>query len=261
MKDKQTRIIPEDYTEFLYWLKEKTEAAWSEKTKEGAEPRWIDGAKWIGMSDEEIDSVEKKYDVRFVPEHRQFLKILHTIDRCEEYEYTETFDEHEKVKTGKRPFYYNWLSDDEEIRNKLDWPYREILKDVLAPNGVWLESWGEKTESEEKKKAVFAEWFLKTPKLLPLTSHRFLISDETLVHRPVLSVWGSDTIVYAWSLKHFLLNEFSDALDLMTYLHDAHGNVRSMEYGDELGEINEREYELSKNKEIPFFKEMMAYWI
>lgn len=35
MKDSRTIKIPEDYTGFLYWLKEKTGAAWSEKTKEG----------------------------------------------------------------------------------------------------------------------------------------------------------------------------------------------------------------------------------
>jgi hypothetical protein len=28
------KLIPEDYTEFLYWLKEKTEALWSEKVEE-----------------------------------------------------------------------------------------------------------------------------------------------------------------------------------------------------------------------------------
>jgi hypothetical protein len=35
------------------------------------------------MSDDEIAGVEKKYDVQFMPEHRQFLKILHTIDSRE----------------------------------------------------------------------------------------------------------------------------------------------------------------------------------
>lgn len=35
MKDSRTIKIPEDYIGFLYWLKEKTGEAWSEKTKEG----------------------------------------------------------------------------------------------------------------------------------------------------------------------------------------------------------------------------------
>lgn len=254
MKDKPTHVIPDDYTEFLYWLKERTEEKWRESERE--EPHWLDGAGWIGMTDEEIASVEKKYDVRFVPEHRQFLKILHAVDRKE-------ISEHEDdgiLYKSESPFYYNWLTDDKEVREMLDWPYREMLRDVLAPNGVWLESWGEKPESAEEKTRIFGEWFRKTPKLLPLTSHRFLVSDETLADRPVLSVWGADTIVYAWSLKQFLLNEFSGELDLMDYLYDDEGNVRTMEYGAELAEINEREYELSKSKEVPFYKELISYW-
>lgn len=206
------------------------------------------------MTDEEIDSVEKKYDVRFVPEHRQFLKILHTIDRKEINEY----DDEGVAYKSKSPFYYNWLRDDKEIRDKLDGPQREILRDVLG-NELWLTSWGEKVESEEEKKAIFIDWFRKTPKLLSLTSQHFLVSDETLAHRPVLSVSGSDIMVYAWSLKHFLLNAFSGELGLMDYLYDDEGNIRTMEYGDELGELNEREYELSKSKDIPYFKEMMLY--
>lgn len=260
MKNKQANVIPENYIEFLHWLKEKTEASWCEKAKEGEEPHWIQDAKWIGMTDDEIDGVEKKYAVRFVPEHRQFLKILHTVDRKERIEYTESFDEDAEVKIEYRPFYYNWLSDDEDIKRMLNWPYLEILRDVLELDGVWLASWGEKVESEEEKTVIFTEWFRKTPTLLPLTSHRFLVSDETLVDRPVLSVWGSDTIVYAWSLKHFLLNEFSGALDLMNDLYDNEGNLRDMEYGDELGELNEKEYELSKSKTIPIFNEMILYW-
>ena len=260
MKNKQANVIPEDYIEFLHWLKEKTEASWREKAKEGEESHWTQDAKWIGMTDDEIDHVEKKYAIRFVPEHRQFLNILHTIDRKEKIKYTESFDEGADVKTEYRPFYYNWLSDDEDIKRMLNWPYREILRDVLKPDGMWLASWGEKVASGEEKTAIFAEWFRKTPALLPLTSHRFLVSDETLVDRPVLSVWGSGTMVYAWSLKHFLLNEFSGALGLMNYLYDNEGNLRDMEYGDELGELNEEQYELSKSKEIPFFNEMILYW-
>ncbi len=259
MKNNKTGVIPEDYIEFLYWLKEKTEAMWSQGATERGEPHWTDDAKWIGMTDDDIDGVEKKYGIRFVWEHRQFLKILHTIDRYETYAYKETFDEEEEVKIETCPFYYNWLSDDEYLKRMLEWPYREILKDVLK-GSLWLESWGEKAASEEEKTRIFDDWFRKTPKLLPLTSHRFLVSDETLADRPVLSVWGSDTIVYAWSLKHFLLNDFSDALGLMDYLYDDGGNLRSVEYGDELGEINEQEYELAKNKELPFFKEMILYW-
>ncbi|PSL33303.1 hypothetical protein CLV42_103286 [Chitinophaga ginsengisoli] len=48
--------IPENYTDFLYWLKNQTENYWSQDpkttTNEDKCPQWAYGAKWIGMSDE-----------------------------------------------------------------------------------------------------------------------------------------------------------------------------------------------------------------
>ena len=46
--------IPEDYTAFLYWIKERTEKYWRKKPAssddELACEEWIYGAKWLGLT-------------------------------------------------------------------------------------------------------------------------------------------------------------------------------------------------------------------
>ncbi|AXY72465.1 hypothetical protein D3H65_00060 [Paraflavitalea soli] len=144
--------IPEDFSAFLYWLKEKTEDFWSKDPKTSTGnfkcEEWIYGAKWIGLTDDEIDAVEAKYAVRFMPEHRAFLRILHTIDRKEKIEHADE----DGVVIEERPFFYNWLQDDKEIKEYLDWPFRTIFEDVTSPNGVWLKALGGKARFRGRKK-------------------------------------------------------------------------------------------------------------
>jgi len=73
----------------------------------------------VPLKEEEIDAVEEKYGVRFMPEHRDFLKILHTIDRKEEVERS-PYPEGDKPTIEKTPFFYNWLEDEAEIRSRLN---------------------------------------------------------------------------------------------------------------------------------------------
>jgi hypothetical protein len=124
--------IPEDFTEFLYWLKDRTETFWSVNPKESNADfvceDWIYGAKWVGMSDNEIDEIEKKYNIKFTTYHRNFLRILHTIDKKEPIEYTESFDEDAEVLTEEIDFFLNWKTEDEEtIFNLIKYPYESLI--------------------------------------------------------------------------------------------------------------------------------------
>ena len=130
-----------------------------------------------------------KYSIKFNQEHRTFLRILHAIDRKEEIKYRESFDEDSPIITKKRPFFYNWLEDETEIKERFEWPYRTILQDVLGVNGVWLQSWGSCPQTHEDKTSIFLSWFNKTPRLLPVRGHRFSVNDPVLKDKPVLSVW------------------------------------------------------------------------
>jgi len=255
--------IPEDYTEFLYWVKETTEAFWS-KNPETSEDDfvcedWAYGAKWIGMTDSEIEQTERKFNIKFTSEHKQFLRILHTIDRKEVI----TYDDFETGEEEKKevPFFYNWLQDTEDIQYYLNWPYKTIFEDVIGSNGVWLKSWGNiRPTSDETKEKIFSEWFQKIPKLIPIHGHRFVVNDHTNTQNPVLSIWGSDTIVYGWNMRHYLLSELYEHLNLIELVYNKEDDEWYDEFKQELQQIQNTEYKAAKTKTIPVFEEMILYW-
>jgi len=253
--------IPENYTEFLYWVKETTEAYWSKdpQSREYSCEEWAQDAKWIPLKDEEIDAVEKKYGVQFMPEHREFLKILHTLDRRQVVTH-EPDEEGDEPTSQTFAFFYNWLKDEEEIKSRLEWPYETILQDMLGPNGTWLESWGKRPVADEEKAHILRDWLSKAPRLVPLTSHRFLVSEPHLTDRPVLSVYGSDIIVYGWDMRVYLLNELQEELELTEAVYDEEFEFFFPEACKELADINKAVYENAPGKDIPYWKEMILFW-
>jgi hypothetical protein len=256
--------IPQDYTEFLYWVKERTESFWSKNPETSEDDfvceEWAYGAKWIGLKETEIDLIEKKYNIRFTSHHREFLKILHTINQKKIYTH-EPFEENGEIEYEEVPFFYNWNNDDDEIKEYLSWPYRTIFEDVIGPNKVWLESWGKvRPKSKDDKEKIFAEWFKKTPKLIPINMHRFVVGEPIENMSPVLSIYGSDIIVYGWNMRHYLLNELKEHLDLFELIYDDEDNEWYSEPIKELQEVNVLEYGNAKKKTIPVLEEMILYW-
>ncbi|QHS63492.1 hypothetical protein [Chitinophaga agri] len=131
----------------------------------------------------------------------------------------------------------------------------------MSPSrGVWLKFWGARPASVKEKERIFADWFAKAPKLLPITSHRFLVSQTDLVDRPVLSVYGSDTIVYGWDLRLYLLYEITDHLDLYTPVFDEEDQCYYAEYRDELTKVFDIARQRLPGKDIPYWKELILYW-
>lgn len=251
-------MIPEDLTEFLYWVKEKTETLWSEDLETSGCDEWIHGAKWLPLTDEQIDEVERKYSIQFTPDHKEFLRILHTIDRKEKYEYTESFDDDAEVLIEETPFFYNWLEDDDEIKNKLNWPFEEVLRDIFSEvnSPFWCKSWGERPKTKEEIIRVFTHLYEKAPKLIPITSHRFVVSDMKLLHKPILSVWGTDTIIYGWTIRTYLLNEIRDHLDIIKRIDYEDGQF-DFRLTDEALEIHEKDFKYDESKVIPFWQEII----
>lgn len=244
--------IPENFTEFLHWIKKETEKTWSGDFCK----KWIQGAQWIGMTNNQINEVEKKYSIQFTPEHREFLEILHTIDRKEIIENKDEWGD----EITEYPFFYNWLEDHEEIKEKLNWPYETILRDVVGRNGVWLKSWGKKPDSEQEKTKIFTDWYNHSPTLLPLTSHRFIISNANLKYRPILSIWGSDIIIYGWSLRTYLLNELNYHLDIWTEEYDEEDQQSYSVLNEEAKKIHDDDYKFDSNKKIPYWEELILLW-
>lgn len=256
--------IPENITEFLYWIKERTEFFWSINPETSSNDfvceDWIYGAKWIGLSEKEIDEIEISYSIKFTTEHREFLKILHTIDRKERIEYTETFEENSKIVVKESPFFYNWLKDEKEIIEIIKWPFDTIYQDIIGANKVWLKSWGKRPKSEIEIKNVFTSWYQKTPKLIPIQAHRFVISEHNFRFNPVLSIWGSDIIVYGWNLRSYLLNELKEHLDVQENIYDEEDECYYPKLISEAQTIIDNDYKFDENKDIPYWKELIQIW-
>ena len=171
------------------------------------------------MNESEIDEVEKKYQIKFPPDHREFLKILHTINA------KPTIDGY---------FFFNWLEDEQIIFDKLNWPSFSISRDR-----VWLQSWGIISDSQDVITNRFNEWYCEAPKLIPIFGHRYIVSQPYKSGNPILSVYGSDTIVYGWDLKQYLLTEFSKNMpdELFEEFYDNEDGNWSYNYKSEIQDI------------------------
>lgn len=246
--------IPENLTEFLYWAKERTEKIWSVDDENCLKGFY--GAKWQGLSDEQINEIEYKYEVRFTPEHREFLKVLHAIDKKEIVEY----EDEGEIITEECTFFYNWLEDKEEIVNETKYLYKGIWRDVTSVNHVWLKSWGIKPKSLEKRKEIFDEWFSHLPTLLPLKCSKFMVSDENLMWRPVICASGSDIVVMGWDFRTYLLYELRDHLNIHIRVFSEEYQVFHLEIIDEVEKIAEENFKYDETKDIPYLKEMIMYW-
>jgi len=241
--------IPEDLKEFLYWVKDRTEALWATEPPYecGIIHKSFSGAKWIGgLTSRDIDKIENEFKLKFPPDIRLFLEILHTIDR---QEVIESYDEEtNEVESYERPFFYNWREQQAEIQERLNWPYNTILEDILGVNPFWLKAWGIRPQNEKECENIFSSWYKKAPKLIPITGHRFIISEPNTLGNPVLSVWGSDIILYGWNLREYLLNELKWHLGI---------NNESGDLIHEFKEIKDKERKIGKMKSIPYWEDMI----
>ncbi|WP_299681512.1 hypothetical protein [uncultured Dokdonia sp.] len=250
--------IPEDFTDFLYWVKERTEAFWSVNPKsndtEFVCEDWAYGAKWIGMTDSEIDKAEKKYAIKFSKNHKAFLKILHTIDR-KKYIPDWDFDEDGNDISTEFPFFYNWNEDHKELQESFKWPFESLRND--SKDHFWLKSWGDKPSSTKEKEKIFTDWYYQAPKLIPLRSLRYVISEPIDTDNPILSIYGIDTIIYGGTFRQYLLNELQEELGLLDFVYDKEEDVWHTEPKKEFKNIYDAGYTSLKNRDIPVWKEFL----
>ncbi|KFF27349.1 hypothetical protein [Chryseobacterium vrystaatense] len=247
--------IPEDLTDFLYWIKDRTETIWSVEDENYC-PKGFYGAKWHGLTDDQIDDVEIKYNVKFTSDHRTFLRILHAVDKKEIVEY----EDEGKLVTEECTFFYNWLDDEDEILKTMNEPYEGMWQDTDDINRVWLKSWGVKPKYLEKRKEIFDEWFSKLQKLLPVRGTRFVVDNNGLIWSPVVSVSGSDVVVIGWDFRTYLLYELRNHLDIYMDVFDEEDQRFYPEFIDEVRNIFDENYKCDDTKDIPYLKEMSMYW-
>lgn len=265
--------FPENLTDFLYWIKETTESYWNKVSHDEV----LHGAKWLPLTDQQIDELELKY-IKFGVEHRAFLRILHTIDKNyddeEEVEnelpveqvekYEESGEERRKRKLWTplyRPsFFYNWITEKEWIESRLAWIDDSFTSSILGLDNSWLHSWGSRPKSDEEKVRIFREWYHKAPRLLPITAHTFLMNDGGHGLRPVMSVRGFDTVIIAWNIRHFLITKFATELGLteMYYNEDYPEGYTDLVKG--IPELDALQTIKLDDADIPYWKEVLTYY-
>lgn len=235
--------IPDNFTEFLYWFKEQTEAFWRRnprtETYNDTYKEWPAGIRWAGLSEAEIDHIEATYAVQFTPDHREFLRILHTLNQP--FIYVEEATAGKAEQRRLENLCYNWLTDEATIRQRLAQPYQDL-------HGGWLPEWGPKPATEAEQAEGFAQQFGKAPLLLPLHSHRYLVSEPCQSGNPVLSMWDFDIIIYGWNVRSYLLNEFAEYL------------IGSTSEDGEIDSIYQADYAASLTRRIPFYEDYIQTW-
>jgi hypothetical protein len=140
-----------------------------------------------GLTDQEVEQVEKKFGFRFPPDLRAFLQAAMP------------------VQIG----FHDWRSDDEaKLREILNWPLEGCLFDVEY-NDFWLPEWGPKPELLADAFAVAEEKINEAPKLIPIYSHRYIPEEPRESGNPVFSVHQMDIIYYGFDLDDYLRHEFN----------------------------------------------------
>lgn len=182
---------PEEFgVEFLEWLRHTTEAAWAglvhEPTVADWGARWRPGTLWTGgLDDSAILAVERRYEVRFPPDHRLFLQTLHSTTPWRRGGRYADGDEEIEYET---PGFYDWLRDEPQIRVAM-YNVTSAMGQLPFDGQAWQSTW-----LEENPK----------PRLLPIFGHRYVVSDDT---QWVLSIVDHDAIVYGDDLRDYLLTE------------------------------------------------------
>jgi len=143
-------------------------------------------ASHTGLSDAELDAVEKEFGFSFADDHRAFLA--------------------ERLPVGRG--WPDWRDGDrDELRDRLATPVEGVLFDV-AENGFWYDGWGPRPASAAAAVTVARGFLLTVPRLIPVYAHRYLPAGRGASGHPVLSVMQTDVITYGADLADYLRREF-----------------------------------------------------
>lgn len=259
---------------FLSWFRERTEAAWSRydiitfddypnaEAGEMDNYDWQQGTRWLhGLSETEITSIEKRWQVTFPPDYRLFLRKLHAPDRPLAGVFKGVDG---MLKLFSSPSFYNWQTDEIAIHDR----YNDLVEGLVwsATEGYLPGTWERKVVPEEKRRAErtrFQELVQAAPKLIPVYSHRYLLAEPCQEGNPVFSIVGSDMIVYGASFRDYLIREFLEIIDkeLSDRLHEI-GEFEGTS-DEAISELYEH-YGITRLKDenygnIPFWGEYLAY--
>ena len=141
--------------------------------------------KWnTGLTEDEIVSLEKQFGFDFPNDYVEMLKVFNGFDTKQ---ISIDPDGVEKPQYERRCYKY---PDDLE---KTKWLLDEINQNIEYANATLTEAGFDPAQVEG---------------FIPLYGHRALVVLENKQQTPVLSIWGSDIIVYGDSLIKYWCHEF-----------------------------------------------------
>jgi hypothetical protein len=139
-----------------------------------------------GLSDTEINEIEKKYAFRFPLDLRDFLQTA--------------------LPKGL-PFPDWRFGDESHIREMLNAPLNGLLFDV-EHGDFWMPEWGARPTLFEDAKKIVETQVDQAPRLIPIYAHRMMPDRPQAAGNPVLSVHQTDIIYYGFDLDDYFRNEF-----------------------------------------------------
>jgi len=210
--------------DFLSWFRSRTEQAWAAHVpRDQMRARvggldWQTGTHWRGgMTVAEIEAAEGRFGLAFPPDFRLFLATLHTPDPVMVGAH---FEGSTLVPSTGRLF-QDWLGDPRPIEAALAWPVEGLLWSIEA-NQDWYVGWGPRPRTAEEREAVVRRIAATGPALVPVYGHRYLVGDPQVAGNPVLSIYGTDVIVFAEDLRSYLIAELASLLPLPSPLPGVH---------------------------------------
>jgi hypothetical protein len=209
---------PSDFRAFLQWLREQTERAWADyrprtltdyRAARTSGVDWQRGTRWVpGLWRGRIADIERRWRVRFPPDYRLFLGALHATDR---FRIGARFLDGDKLSLTKEPGFYNWETQERELKAAFESPARRVLYSV-EHNGLWKESWGPRPRAKRERQALVRDLVRAAPRLIPIIGRRYLLSEPTRTGNIVIAVKAADLVVHAVNLRQCLLTELKDLL-------------------------------------------------
>jgi hypothetical protein len=199
---------PSSDAEFLSTLRIQTVRAWErmgEPPPKFYGPYWQRGTNWgLGLTKHGLSAVEAALGFTLPEEYARFLLELHTTDRPMQMR------SHEGGSTRivDVPSFTNWHLVLATLARRLE-STTNTLVDSIVDAGAWSLSWGNQPSSADERRARVRGLIDASPKLVPVFGHRYLVASAEAV---VLSIVGSDIIVFADGFRNYLNNELSDLL-------------------------------------------------
>ncbi len=173
--------------QFLYSFKSQTEERWS-KTKFNPKIygfQFLRGTKWNpGLTDTQIAEYERVLGTRFPDDFRRFLRVMNGTDLPTVNIYGYSGEPH-RTSIGV----YSYPRDLEIVKSRLDdiRGIRNEIAQVLSEQSFVLE--------------------IETG-LVPIYVHRYIVCTSDPTQSTVLSIYGTDAIIYGETLREYLEKEF-----------------------------------------------------